>query len=114
MVHHYTHLQPVEHCEVYPVLKYILEVRGPSTMLNIESFELEKPSISVDDLPEDAILAFTISVLNSFGSISSNETTICKCHSITVTVFSHDVMQLLVLLLHRYNRCSGGQNGNWH
>ena len=61
-------------------------------MLNIESFELEKPSISVNNLTEDAILTFTILALNSFGSVSSNETIICKCHSITVTVFSHDIM----------------------
>jgi hypothetical protein len=60
-------------------MKYMLVMRGPT--LNTTT-EVENHSISVDDLPEDEILVFSILVVNSFGSISSNESTICKCDGI--------------------------------
>lgn len=69
--------QPAGYCQEYPVDNYTFTIIGHSHDSEMSLTTLSN-SIITNDLMEDTIYKFRIEALNSIGSDSTNETTVCK------------------------------------
>lgn len=69
--------QPASYCQEYPVDNYTFIIIGQSHDSEMSDTAFNN-SIIVNDLVEDSIYKFRIEALNSIGSKSSNEKTVCK------------------------------------
>ena len=72
-----TYAKHVDYCESYPVTTYQLQIDGPTSNLPIISMS-SRNFITVDNLMDNYMYLFSISVSNNVGTVSTNYTKICK------------------------------------
>ena len=108
-------MQQLDYCEEYPILSYTLNI---STLLD-EQYNIMTVNASesdtgpgtnvtkiIQDLPEDTVLAFRVVATNTFASVETNPTTVCKFAKLAIHVyliFPHRMPTVITPILLMYS-----------